>query len=562
MFIIRKFNIELGSNVEMTHNLKSSTAKSSDVYANLSGTEKDRLQSALKRGATRREAMQMMAAAGFTVAAAGTIVTGASDALAATPKKGGHFKVATHIQGPDDTMDPIGTGTTTDYSRCRATYNSLIQLSDDLVPQPELAEEFGANSNATEWTFKLRKDVTFHDGSKFSADDVVYSMNRHYGDDSTSVVKSLVSAVTEWKKVGPYEVKAIVDSPYSDLAAVLGEKQFKIVKDGTTDFTLPTGTGPFILEEFQPGVRSRHVRNENYWREGANVDSMEVFGITEPVARVNALLSGDVNLASSIDPKSIKQVEAKDGVDIISIPSGSYMGICMNATKAPGNNPDFVKAMKLLQRRDKIVKSLLKGHGTVGNDHPINIAYGVDFCKEIPIQEYDPEQAKSLIKKSGITSAQIDVAEVTSGVTDTVLMLQRECSKIGFDLQVKKMATDGFWGSIWQQTPMNVTAWSMRPTATIMLDIAYHPEAPWSDTWWKDERMGVLLSKAKAETNPENRYELQCQMQQIVRDGSGVILPAHRNNVDGKASNVKGMPKLALGDLGACEFPEFAWIDA
>ncbi|MBT4625741.1 MAG: hypothetical protein HOC63_03550, partial [Rhodospirillales bacterium] len=54
----------------------------------------------------------------------------------------------------------------------------------------------------------------------------------------------------------------------------------------------------------------------------------------------------------------------------------------------------------------------------------------------------------------------------------------------------------------------------------------------------------------------------QCQMQQIVRDGSGVILPAHRNNVDGKASNVMGIPKLALGDLGACEFPEFAWIDS
>jgi peptide/nickel transport system substrate-binding protein len=539
-----------------------SHSKDSSAYDRLTGTEKDALTSALKRGATRREAMQMIAASGFSIAVAGSIVTSASSALAATPKKGGHLKVATHIQGPDDTMDPIGTGTATDYSRGRATYNSLIQLRDDLVPQPELAEEFSSNSDATEWTFKLRKDVTFHDGSKFTADDVIYSMNRHYGDDSTSVVKSLVSGVTEWKKVGPYEVKAIVDSPYSDLAAVLGEKQFKIVKDGTTDFSLPTGTGPFKLEEFQPGVRSSHVRNENYWREGANVDSIEIFGITDPIARVNALLSGDVNLASSIDPKAIKQVESTDGVEIMSIPSGSYMGICLNATKSPGNNPDFVKAMKLLQRRDKIVKSLLKGHGTVGNDHPINVAYGVDHCSDIPIQDYDPDQAKSLIKKSGITSAQIDVAEVTSGVTDAVLMLQRECSKIGFDLQVKKMATDGFWGSVWQTTPMNVTAWSMRPTATIMLDIAYHPDAPWSDTWWKDERMGVLLAKAKSETDPANRYELQCQMQQIVRDGSGVILPAHRNNVDGKASNVMGIPKLALGDLGACEFPEFAWINS
>jgi len=545
----------------MSNNSKDSNIQLGAAYDDMTVADQGVLHSALKRGATRRDAMRMMAAAGFSIAAAGSIVTAASDALAAMPKKGGHIKAATPIQGPADTMDPISTGTTTDYSRGRANYNSLVQLSDDMVPQPELAEEFGSNSDATEWTFKLRKDVTFHDGSKFTADDVVYSMNRHYGDDSTSVVKSLVSAVTEWKKVGPYEVKAIVDSSYADLAAVLGEKQFKIIKNGTTDFSKPVGTGPFTLESFQPGVRSNHVRNENYWRDGPNVDSIEVFGITDPIARVNALLSGDINLAGNIDPKAIKQVEDKDGVEVMSIPSGSYMGICLNATKSPGNNPDFLMAMKLLQRRDKIVKSLLKGHGTVGNDHPINVAYGVDFCKDIPIQDYDPDQAKSLIKKSGITSAQIDVAEVTSGVTDAVLMLQRECHKIDFDLQVTKMATDGYWGSIWQTTPINVTAWSMRPTATIMLDIAYHPDAPWSDTWWKDERMGTLLAKAKAETDPENRYELQCQMQQIVRDGSGVILPAHRNIVDGKASNVKGMPKLALGELGAAEFPEFVWID-
>ena len=160
-----------------------------------------------------------------------------------------------------------------------------------------------------------------------------------------------------------------------------------------------------------------------------------------------------------------------------------------------------------------------------------------------------------------ITLVAFKVAEVSSGITDACLMLQRECAKIGFNLQVKKMPTDGFWGAVWQKSPMNVTAWNMRPTATIMLDIAYHPEAPWSDTWWKSEKMGELLAKAKAETDPKNRYALQCQMQQLVRDESGVIIPAHRNIVDGKRSNVKGMPKLALGHLGANEWPEFAWLD-
>ncbi len=141
----------------------------------------------------------------------------------------------------------------------------------------------------------------------------------------------------------------------------------------------PVGTGPYKLESYKQGIGSRHLRNENYWREGAHLDAIEIFGITDDLARVNALASGDVNLASSISPKSMKMIESTKGVELISIPSGSLLGICLLMTTSPGNNPDFAKGMKLLQRREKAVKSLLKGHGTVGNDHHINEAYGVDY---------------------------------------------------------------------------------------------------------------------------------------------------------------------------------------
>jgi len=528
-------------------------------FDDLTGSEKAMLQSALKRGASRREAMQMMAAAGISVAAAGSIVTAATDANAATPVKGGSVKMAPNLHGPDDTMVPASATSTVDYTRHRAHYNSLVQLNDDIVPQPELAEEFGANADATEWTFKLRKDVTFHDGSKFSADDVMYTMAQHYGEESTSVVKSLVAGVKEWKKVGPYEVKAVLDGPNSDLATLLGEKQFKIMKADSKGEAIPPGTGPFTMEEFQPGVRSRHKRNENYWRDGANFDEIEIFAITDPVARVNALLSGDIDLMALVDPKAIKQVEATEGVGVKSNPSGSYMGMCMMLDREPGNNPEFVKGMKFLHRREKIVKSVLKGHGTVGNDHPINVAYGVDFCDDLAIRPYDPDQAKFHLDKSGVTSAECHVAEVIPGVTDAALLWQRECQKIGFDMKIKKVPNDGYWGAVWLNTPINVVTWNMRPTAAIMLDIAFAPDAPWNDTIWKDDRMGELLKMVKAETNAAKRHEIQCEMQTLAHNGSGMIIPAHSNVVDGKSDRIHGIPNLALGVLGGCEWPEFAW---
>ncbi len=546
----------------MKNDIDSRTGDAEVAYSKLSYQEKNLLERALSRDVSRRDALKMLVASGFSATMAGSMVTVAGKAVAATPVKGGHVTMCPSLHGPDDTMDPaMGTGSQ-DYVRHRAQYNSLIQLNDNITPRGELAEEFSSNSNATEWTFKLHKDVRWHDGSKFSADDVIYSMNRHYGEKSTSVVKPLVSAVNEWKKVDQYTVKATLDTPFADLPIVLGEKQFKIIKNGTTDFQNPVGTGPFKLKEFKPGVRSIHVRNEDYWREGANLESFEVFAITDAVARTSALISGDIDMMEELSPKAIRQIDAAPGVQVKSLPSGQYMGICMMLNASPGSNRDFVKGMKLLQRRNKIVKSLLKGQGTVGNDNPINSAYGSDFCDELAITPHDPDQAKHYIKKSGITTAEVHVAEVLPGITDAILLWQRECSKIGFDLKVKKVPSDGYWGAVWMKTPVNVTSWNMRPTATIMLDIAFAPNAPWNDTLWKDDQMGKLLTMAKAETDPKIRHEIQCKMQTLVTENSGMIIPAHSNIVDAHSSKIKGIPNLPLGALGAAEWPEFAWKEA
>ena len=130
----------------------------------------------------------------------------------------------------------------------------------------------------------------------------------------------------------------------------------------------------------------------------------------------------------------------------MSVPSGAYMDIIARQDTAPGNNPDFVKGLKLLQRRDRVLQVVQKGQGSIGNDQPIGPAYGADWCEALAIGPYDPDQAKHHLQKSGITSAKLDVAEVGPGLTDICLLLQRECAKVGFDLQVNKVPNDGLLG--------------------------------------------------------------------------------------------------------------------
>ena len=405
-------------------------------FSDLSEYDKGLVEKAVKSKFSRRDVLKLMAVTGVSMAAAQNLLSTGGQAMAQNPKKGGSIRFASNLHGPDDQLDPPLFTSTIDYTRGRATYNSLVQHADDLSPQPELAESIEPNADASEWTLKLRKGVEFHDGTPFTADDVVYSMNRHKGDDSTSVIKSVLASIEEWKKVGPHEVKAVLNTPNADLPTLLGLFQTKIVKNGTTGDGI--GTGPFTLESFEPGVKSVHKRNENYWREGAHLDACEITGITDPVARVNAVIAGDVQMVSTIEPNAFKQVEAAENVNLLSTPAALQVGICCLKNAEPGSNDDFVKGLQYIMDRERIVKRILKGKGSVGNDTPIMSAHGADWCSELPQRGFDPDKAKFHFDKAGISSAEVFVAPVAPGIEDVCLLAQANCAKIGLICKSKK----------------------------------------------------------------------------------------------------------------------------
>ena len=530
-------------------------------FQHLTQADRDLVDKMVKGGSggvTRRDALKLAMVTGVSLTVAEQLLTDGKAVLAATPKRGGSLRFASNLHGPDDQLDPIVFTSTIDYTRGRATYNSLCQIGEGLVPNPDLAESFEPNSNATEWTFKIRQGVTFHDGKKMTADDVIYSMRRHQGEDSKSVIKSVLASIAEWKKVGPYEVKAILSSPDADLPILMGLYQSKIVQNGTTGAGI--GTGPFVMESFEPGVKSVHVRNNHYFRDGPNLDGIEITAITDPVARVNALLAGDMQIISQVDPKAFRQIESSSTGKLLSVPAALQMGICCLKNSEPGSNDDFVLGMKYIQDRERIVKRVLKGKGQLGNDTPISPAHGADFCSELAQRPYDPDKAKFHFNKSGYKSAELYVAPVMSGIEDACLLAQANCAKIGFDLQLKKVPTDGYWGAVWMKEPVNVVSWNMRPTANSQLAIQFAPGAAWNDTYWTNDRMGQLLEMARSETDATRRHQLYCDMQTLVHEGSGMVIPAFSNVNDGTANNVMGIPKVPTGQVGGSEWPEYVWL--
>ena len=514
----------------------------------------------------RREFLQGLLATGLSVATATAVITGSHDVRAQTPKRGGLIRMAGAQHGADDSLDPVLWKETLGYTRGRVHLNGLTQLNVDLTVRPELAKSWEANSDATEFTFELERGVTFHDGKDFTADDAIYSMNRHLGESSVSISKALVKGITEWKKLDKYTIRATLDSPNADLPIVLGTFNFKIVQDGAEDipgyFNNVIGTGPFSVADFQPGINCISKRNPNYFREGGPyVDEIHTFGIGDSVARVNALIAEEVELMVRLDRKAVPQVEAADNAVVLSMPSARFTELALDLTKHPGDNPDFVLAMKHLMPRDRLIRKLLGGDGILGNDHPVAPTYA-DHCDSLPQREYDLEKAKFHLQKSGITEATVDTSDAAVGGIDMCIMAQFEAAKIGLKLNVKRNPADGYWGAIFRKTPFYMSTWSPRPTADIILSSLFHSEAPYNESQFKSERVDQLLVDGRSQTDPTLRKEIYCEIQTIIHNEAGNIIPWHQSIVDAASSKVRGIPMVPVNSLGGGEWPEYIWLDS
>ncbi len=531
--------------------------------ADLPYAERQIVEAMHRRGASRRDVIGYMMAAGATFAASGAIFDGVAHAAAHAPKRGGKLIMAGDQHGPNDTLDPQLFTSAVDYFRGRMFYGSLTRLTDSLGYEPELAEEVLSNDAATEWTFKLRRGIEFHNGKTFNADDVLYTMNRHSMEGSISNASSLVSMVDRWEKVNDYEVRAILSSPNADLPIALGTFHFKIIADGTTDFSTANGTGPYRAAEFKPGVRAVGRPFENFWSEGGYLDELEHYGIGDPVSRLNAFMAGDVDAMVNLPPKAIPQVEATAGRDVWSLKSGAYVNIAPHIKLAgPSGNEHVWKAMQHLQDRERLVKGVLKGQGSLGNDQPINAAY-FDHFADLPQRELDPDKAKWHWNQSGLGSTAIEVvaAEVAPGAVEQCTFMAREARKVGINFDVKKVTTDGYWGAVWLKAPICVASWNMRPTANIMMTLAFAGSAAWNETRWNNEQFNQTLVDVRGVTDPAKRAQMYADLQTMIHEENGMSLPAHRNYVDAVASHVKGLTYVPLNNFGGAESPVTLWRD-
>lgn len=510
-------------------------------------------------GFDRRHVLKAIAGAGLS-ASLGGILTFPGAAIAATPKQGGRIRVASVSSSIADTLDPAKGSLSTDYARHYMLYSGLTQYNQNLEAQLALAESIQSDDQV-HWTIKLRNGVEFHDGKSLTSADVVYSLLRHKDPAVASKMATIANQFADIKATGELELSVRLAGPNADLPVILADSHFLIVAEGTKDFSTANGTGPYKLKSFDPGIRTVSIRNENYWKSGRPyLDEIELIGIPDETSRANALLSGDVQLVSAVNPRQTRRINESPDHAVLETKSGLYTDLIMRADAHPTSNPDFVLAMKYLLNRSLIKKALFRGYAEIGNDHPIAPSDRY-FDPDLPQREYDPDRAKFHLQKSGLSGIRVPMyaSPAAPGSVDTASLLQEAAAGIGLKLAVNRVPADGYWSNHWMKHALGFGNINPRPTADLKFSLFFKSDAPWNVSGWKNEQFDQLVVAARAEGDETKRRQMYADMQALVHHKCGVGIPVFISLLDAHDARIKGLGSIPTGGLMGYSFADHIW---
>jgi len=478
---------------------------------------------------------------------------------AALPKRGGSIRVATQSSSTADTLDPAKGALSTDYVRHFMLYSGLTRIGHDMIAHPALAERIESADRIT-WHISLRRGVHFHQGGELTSADVVYSLLRHKDPKLGSKMASIAAQFTQVRADGRYGVVIALSGPNADLPAMLAQSHFLILRKGTAKPD-GNGTGPFKLAEFKPGIRTVAVRNPDYWVSGKPyLDRIELIAIPDEVSRINALLAGDVQLINAVAPQSTKRVESSPAHKIATTPSALYSNLIARMDRLPSGNPDFIAALKHLVDRPLIKRALFRGFATIGNDQPIP-PFHPYYNPHIPQTALDLDRARWHINRSGLRGVRLPIfaGPAVEGAVDMASVLQEYGARVGLDLAITRVPADGYWSTHWMRHPLSFGSTNPRPTADLVFSLFYKSDAAWNETGWKNPRFDQLLLAARGEVDENRRRAMYHEMQAIVHDQCGSIIPVFISLIDGLDRRLQGMNPHPMGGLMGYQFAENVW---
>jgi peptide/nickel transport system substrate-binding protein len=492
----------------------------------------------------RREFLRYSTLLGMSATAAYAFVgrvtgeTFVTPAKAAMPK-GGTYKYGLRI------LDVTNPHTYSWYEEqiTRQTVEYLTKTDADNVTRPYLCEQWAASDDLRTWTLSLRKDVKWHNGRQFTADDVVWNL-QHVLDPATgsSVLGLMKGYIMDdageniWdanaiEKVDDHTVKlnlktaqvAIPEHLFHYPLLMVDPEEGGVFKPGSN------GTGPFDFVDYGVGEKAEIRARSDYWGEGPYLDSVRYIDLgDDPSAQIGAIASQQVDGLYGIDVTQIPAMESFPHIDIYETTTANTAVARTRATEEPFTDPRVRKAMRLAIDSDRVLDIVFQGKGLAGEHHhvaPIHPEYA-----DIGTMTRDVEAAKALLAEAGHAEG-IDV-EIACNNNDpwqvnAVQAMVEQWKDADIRVTINVMPGAAYW-DIWDKAPFGMTGWAHRPLGLMVLGLAYRTGVPWNESAYSNPKFDETLTKAEGILDVDERRKVMAELETIMQEDGPIVQPIWR----------------------------------
>lgn len=465
------------------------------------------------------------------------------------------------------------------FKVCDNIYDTLVQykvesteLEERTELEPGLAESWESSEDGLTWIFNLRKGVTFHDGTPFNAEAVLFSLNRQH--DKTHPYHDVGGSYVYWEDTGlagivdkitasdEYTVQIKLKEPYAPFIYTIAITPFAIVSPsavkefGDKYSNNPVGTGPFIFERWDRKDKIVLKANENYWGGRPKIDRVIFRSIPDNAVRLIELQQGNLHIMEFPNPDDLQQIQNDDSIELLSQPGTNIGYLALNMERPPFNNNNVRLAINHAIDKKLIIEHLYQGLGIPAkNPIPPTLWSYDDTIEDF---EYNPELAKKLLAEAGyengfettLWALPVPRPYIPDGRA-LAEVIQSELSNIG--IKAKIVTYD--WGTYLEKTKngehdMAMLGWSADLGDPdnffyFLLSKASAEKPAGNIAFYKSDEMQNILEKARSITDREERIALYKEAQHLFHNDAPWVPLAHAKQVlvvNKKVKNLKLHP--------------------
>jgi peptide/nickel transport system substrate-binding protein/glutathione transport system substrate-binding protein len=452
-------------------------------------------------------------------------------------------------------------------------YGHLVHLRPDWNGvEPDLAHRWEVSPNEKAYTFYLRPNVKFHDGSTLTADDVLFSFERIMDPKTGAYARAfMVDVLERVTAINATTVRFVLRKPYAGLLAVLALPTASIVSrkwmmGGANPNLTMMGTGPMKFRSLEPNVRIVLVRNEQYFEPGVPyLDGFNLQFLPDDTARSTALRSGSVDLIDYTPWRDLAAIKADPNLRVYSDSEAAGVWAFPNLRRPPMDNRLLRQAINWAMNRDTIAKAVFFGTGAQMASVFMPKSMWA-YTPEIPKYEYDPDRAKDLIRQSGVRMpVRLDLlgASATRHMRGNMEVLQANLQEVGFDAQLRLIEFPDLMNRLYASDFQIVAQGGGPAVADPDFLYSYFHSSGQFAKWcgYSNAQMDYLLDSARTTSNRLRRKSLYVQAYKLIFEDAPWFPMNYREQAESASTRVQGYNRVLGSNWNGIRIAKI-WLSA